>query len=709
MPHSLIVDNPYRVLGTSTAVSNQTLFSNYRSLMARSLKGIESSLGQDMTSFLEPPLRTPYRLDQAKLKLSSAKGRLFNSLFWFIDTNKIDHAALYYLAKDERAKTMKILMSSPSFSSYINLAVIALSEDRFKDAMGYYAKVFQDEAFTQEFVNAVLGEKYKINGVFILSKIAGVIDEAQHNKEREDNSDERSFAGSGYGVLNQESQNKIRLVNSNAAVLGVEHLRLRRQARKFDLHLSEAFDDLVTKIGQINHEYGVDDGSDFVEVELAVSPASKLVLIELQRFFDKNYALIEAFKNRCLEVREKSLYLDYVYNLASLVHYVYHLYIVDFGRMYSASLVQQMRSMTVKLERLYFRLKSDEIDELVASLKRVEDTLPFIQQISTSFEKYYSMQDPTSMVKNFYAFHAESLKALESFAQEYGLGGAYVDCSLHLQDMLVRFNVSFMSAMTGLAFQSTAQPKKLKNLVAVQRAIAQQEEAVQKAAAQNSAEQEAKDATANGDELSKQRELQRQAEKDQELPDLYTSVPRQPNQAPPVELVDKYGLESQDSEALPAGLDTDHGRVRGQLRNPIGNTWVQAVQAQGNVRIQGQLLNANGQVVVDPKKEQARLKALAKAQAQEQKRLEKIKRLEIQQASRTMRRRLTKERTRFLNLLKRFDSYSVSPSTKCLIRVIKQQVERLPPPVSLRAVGICLGLIVLAASVVYLDYWLNLK
>lgn len=706
MPHSLIVDNPYRVLGTSTAVSSKTLFANYRSLMARSLKGVDSALGQDMTSLLPPPLRTPYRLDQAHEKLNSAKGRLSYSLYWFIDTNKIDHAALYYLAKDERDKAMKILMTHQSFSSLINLAVLAFSEDRFKDAMNYYSQVFNNEQMTQEFINHVIGEQYKVKGVFILSKIATAIAEEQRRLEVEDNSDERSFAGSGYGVLNKDAQNdKVRLVSSNSKeILGLEHLMLRRQTKKFDKHLSEVFDQLVSKIGQINHEYGFDDDSDFVEVGVSVTPAVRLVLGELQRFFDMNYALIEAFKNRCLEAREKSLYLDYIYNLVSLTHYVYHLYIVDMGRLYSNALVQQLRSFTTKLERSYFRIKSDDIDYLIASLKRVEDTLPFINKLTTTFEHYYVSKNPDTMLKSFYAFNSESVKVLEDFANQYGLGGAYVDCSLHLQDLLVRLNVTFMSSMTSLAIQNSGQPKDLKSLVAVQKSIDLQEAKSQQIKNQSQRQKQL-------EQKLNYNELERQS-LDASLPDQYQSSNphRQPYVESQEELVDKYFSGGPDQEPQNAIDQQQEAQATAKAHasaldasgkaipnNPMGKTWVQVAQAQGNIRLQGQQ-------VLDPKQEKARQKAQLKAQKEADTR----KRAERSRASRLMRRCLSKERTRFANMLKRFESYSVSPNTMYLIKVVKQQVDRLPPPIALKALLIGSGFIVLTAGVVYLDYWLSL-
>lgn len=709
MPHSLIVDNPYRVLGTSTSVSNKTLYANYRSLMTRALKGVDSSLGQDMTTLVEPPLRTPYRLDQAKSKLNSAKGRLFHSLFWFIDTNKIDHAALYYLAKDERDKTMKILMSHPNFSSLINLAVIAFSEDRFKDAMQYYSRVFNDENMTQEFINHVIGSQYKVKGVYILSKIATAMNEEQKRLESEDNADERSLVGSGHGVLKKETQNKPRLLTSNAEAAGLNHLKRRKQTRKFDKHLGESFDHLVQRISDINREYGFDE-ADFVEVDVSLTPAARLVLSELQLFFDKNYALIEAFKNRCLEVNEKSLYLDYIYDLVSLVHYVYHLYIVDLGRMYSNALVQQLRSFTAKLERLYFRIKSDDIDYLVASLKRVGDTLPYINQITSIFENYYVMQEPANMVKSFYAFHDAALKVLEDYAKQYGLGGAYIDCSLHLQDLLVRLNVTFMSAMTSLAIQSPAQPKDLKSLVAVQKSIDLQEAKAY----------QDKNKKVRQQQIERQLDLNDKERKEQDavLPDHYQSSNpnRQPYVEPTDNLVDNYFSGGPDQEpqnaidqqaeaqAEAAAAQNGQGPASGnQFSNIMGNTWVQNAQASGNIHIQGQIVNGYGQKVLDPKLEKSRLKEFKKAQ----KAAEKKKRAEREKASSLMRRCLSKERSHFANLLKRFESYSVSPNTMYLIKVVKQQVDRLPPPIGVKALLLGTIFIAFTAGVVYFNYWLS--
>ena len=173
-----------------------------------------------------------------------------------------------------------------------------------------------------------------------------------------------------------------------------------------------------------------------------------MVLEEVSHFLAINNSVIEAFRQRCYEARERSLYLDYVYNLISVVNYSFHLYATELGRQYSPHIVQQLRSIIAKLERLYFRLKSDDLDYFISSLRRIEDALPYYYAIANNFEKYYLLSDDKNLINNFYEFHRASSRVVESlFSANFGLKGSYIDCSLHLQDMVVRYNVSFMLVM----------------------------------------------------------------------------------------------------------------------------------------------------------------------------------------------------------------------------------------------------------------------
>ncbi len=452
MTLSLVADNPYRVFGVGTQAKNTTLTANYKSMMTELLKGGEIDLGQDMTSFIKPPLRTPRRLDLAKSQLMSARGRCFYALFWFVDSNRLDHAALYYLAQGQREKAVKILQSQHSFSSYINLAVLALMEDRFDDAATLYSRCLQDEQLTQDFVQCIIGDQFKIKGAFVLSKVLEVLSRAKDRYERDEQSDERSYAGAGYGVRNKEAQSKkVRLVPEMPHTNLVETLQLKKQANSFDRHLNDALNNLIENITAINREHGME--GDFVEVELNPNPAAQMVLDELTRFLSVNSGLMDSFREHCFQVRERSMYLDYVYNLVSITHYVFHLYATEFGRQYSNALVQQMRSIVFKLERAYFRLKSDDIDYFIASLRRVEDSLPYYNAVSANFEKHYLLSDDEHLIGNFYAFYNACSKIIDDFNRNFGLRGNYIDCMMHLQDMIVRYNVSFMLVLVNLALR----------------------------------------------------------------------------------------------------------------------------------------------------------------------------------------------------------------------------------------------------------------
>lgn len=466
MTLSLVVDNPYRVLGAGTQVKNAVLAANYKALMTQALKGATvGALKQDMPDLIKPPLRTPRRLDLAKSELMSARGRIFHGLFWLMDATRVDHAALYNLATGNRDKAVKLWQSQQSFSSYINLAVLALIEDRFDDAATLYSRCLQDEELTQGLVHCLIGDNFKIKGAFVLSKVLEELNQAKEEKEREDNADERSFVGGGHGILNQERHaermaERIHLVPDIPRNNLRDKLHLKKQASSFDRHLNEELNRLLERIAQINSEHGME--GDFVEVELNANPAAQLALSEISRFLSNNNALMIAFRERCVQARERTMFLDYIYNLVSITHYVFHLYATELGREYSPALVQQLRSMIGKLKRLYLRLHSDDIDYLIGSLGRVVDALPYYYQIASNFEKFYLLSDDKQLIANFYRFHEQSKKVLSDFNHVFGSRRSYADCSVHLQDMIVRYNVSFMLVLVNLALQY--RPKRLQHL-----------------------------------------------------------------------------------------------------------------------------------------------------------------------------------------------------------------------------------------------------
>lgn len=648
MTLELVADNPYRVFGVGTQAKNAILTANYKSMMTALLKGEEINLGQDMTAFIKPPLRTPRRLDLAKSRLMSARGRCFYALFWFVDSNRLDHAAIYYLSQNEREKAIKILQSQQTFSSYINLAVLALLEDRYDDAATLYTRCLQDEQLTQDFVQCIIGDQFKIKGAFVLSKVLEVLQRAKERKERDETADERSYAGGGAGVLNKEAQkerDQSRLLPEFNQPTIIENLHLRKQANSFDRHLNDALNNLIERITLINREHGMD--GDFLEVELNPNPAAQMVLDEITRFLAINNSLMEAFRQRCFQARERSMFLDYIYNLVSITHYVFHLYAIELGRQYSPAVVQQMRSIIAKLERLYFRLKSSDIDYLIASLRRVEDSLPFYYAVSNCFEKYYLLSDDQHLISNFYEFNKASTKVIDNFNRTFGVKSAYVDCVMHLQDMVVRYNVSFMLVIVNLALRHShnSKPRYL---------LSEQELRVDE---------------------SKMR---------------------------------SFAVANPDQGRNPDAIGYTKNRVVGPL-NPatVAGRMAPAPAANGGNGGNGTMAPVNGRDRQGQGPDVAMDKNMAKAMRKQQAREAKTLAEQEKRRSRFFKRKLAHERNKFKVMLDRFGNYAISPNTATLIEVTRHQVERLPPPVSVRTIVVVALLIGAALGAIYLNSWLH--
>lgn len=665
MTLALVAENPYRVFGVGTQAKNSVIFANYKSMMSEVLKGNEISLGQDMSNFIKPPLRTPMRLDRARDQLMSARGRCFYALFWFVDSNRLDHAALYYLSQDQKDKAVKILQSQRSFSAFINLAVLALLEERFDDAATLYTYCLQDEEYTQEFVQCVIGDNFKIKGAFVLSKVLEVIDRAKVRKERDDQSDERSYVGAGHGVLNTEAQEKkerVRLVPDGAPIPLTETLHLKKQANSFDRHLNDALNMLIERITQINQEHGME--GDFLEVEFNPNPAAKLVLDEISKFLDVNNSLMEAFRQRCFQVRERSMYLDYVYNLVSITHYVFHLYATELGRQYSSALVQQMRSIIARLERLYFRLKAPDIDYFIASLRRVDDALPFYHEVFNTFDQHYLLSDDANLLANFYEFNKTSTKVIDDFNRTFGLKNIYVDCLMHLQDMVVRYNVSFMLVLVNMALRYKHKHK-------LRYQLSEQELKVDESKMHPYA---AADGATGVDPNA-------------------TALPAGAVAAPSL----KGNAFGHDNKHLPTLAPDASGES--MQRGAVGS-YKGAQQSQN--RGQGGQSSQSGQGQSAP-----RDKSVERALRREQKRQEKLRNAQEAKRSAFFKRKLSHEKKRFSQLLDRFNNYAITPNTATLIEVTRHQIDRLPPPVSIKSVLIIVLLIGAAIGAIYLNAWFN--
>lgn len=692
MTLSLIEDNPYRVLGLGTQARGSSLASNHKKMMAELLKGNEVVLGQDIRSYVRAPLRSPRHIDYAKSQLSTPKGRLYYALFWFMDASKLDHAALFYMSKGDKAKSQKIWLSNQNASALINLAVLALIEERYDDAIHFYTKCLQDEALSQSFIQTIIGDRLKIKGVMLLSKAVSVVEQERAKKEAEDNSDERSYAGAGFGVRNQESQNRPKLASTQVFVDRATSLQLRKQNRNFDRHLNESLSNLLEKIKTISAEHGMDESGsvDPLPAELTINSAANLVLDEINNFLKVNYGLITTFRDHCFELNERSLYLDYVYNLVSICHYAFHLYAIDFGRMYNHSLVQQLRSIRLKLSHLYFRIKSDDLDYMLSSIERLEETLPFLYEIETAFERYYVFYDQNAIIPNFEAFYAQSRKVLESFNQQYGSLPHYVDRARHLQEMIVRFNVTFILAITDFALnQSSYRRFNNKGELQVQNTMYYS------------------NTTNNSSTNSAGANNPKQGEENLNYSLETLNSPKTNEQENSL-----VNLPHQDSSGRltpPAlkGANPDNSNQGQPVAYEVANSQVEQVKIVGN------------KPVVENKKTTKPLSALKDENVQQNgfisnngskvssEQLQKMYKRLDKKRSHYLKRKLSSKRGDLIRYLEGFTNFSISAGTMALIKVTEQQVNRIPPPWSIKGVVVGLVLIALATGMVYVNMYMH--
>lgn len=683
MALALIEDNPYRVLGLGTQAHGSRLASNHKKMMSELLKGNEITLGQDLVSYVRAPLRNPRRIDHAKSQLSTVKGRLYYALFWFMDANKLDHAALFYLSKGDQSKGEKIWLSNPTASALINLAVLALINERYDDAIKYYTQCLQDEELSQSFIRTIIGDRLKMKGIMLLSKAVSVVEQERAKKEKEDNSDERSYAGAGFGVRNQESQNRPKLASTQVFVDRATSLQLRKQNRNFDRHLNESLTNFLEKIQNIGAEHGMEaSGSvDPLPAELTVNSAASLVLEEINNFLKINYGLIDTFRNRCFELNERSLYLDYVYNLISICHYAFHLYAIDLGRMYSNSLVQQIRSIRSKLAHLYFRIKSDELDYMISSIQRLEESLPYLYEIELAFERYYVFYDQHAIVSNFEEFYAKSRQVLDEFNKQYAALPHFVDRVQHLQEMIVRFNVTFILAMTDFALNHSKNRKfNNKGELQVQNTMYF---AGQSNPNLNSNNGNNKENVDNAEDNNQGGSLETLRSPNQEEAEVNNeSAPNQYTQINPPLLKGRSGAI--EAHQASGNVVIQNAKIVGN--KPLENK--KGVKAQfDNVQQNGFVTDKGTKVSSDQ--------------------LEKMyKRLDKKRSS-FLKRQLSKKRKDLKLYLEGFTTFAISAGTMALIKVTEQQVDRLPPPVSFKSVIIGILLIILALALVFLNIQLH--
>ena len=142
----LVSQNPYRILGVLSNSPLRERDGNQRRLAAFTKVGKETSFPNDFIGILtEKPIRTAESISSANTSLNLDKDKLKYALFWFINGSSIDDIALKHLQAGNVEKAKEIFHRQESYSSLINLGVLAFIEDDVVTGFNNISKVIRNE------------------------------------------------------------------------------------------------------------------------------------------------------------------------------------------------------------------------------------------------------------------------------------------------------------------------------------------------------------------------------------------------------------------------------------------------------------------------------------------------------------------------------------------------------------------------------------
>lgn len=168
----LIKNNPYRILGVLSNSPLKDRVGNQNRLAAFAKVGKEMTFPNDFNEVLtEKPLRTIENIAFANTALNLDKDRLKYSLFWFIKGNSIDEIALKHLQSGNIDKAKELFSKQETFSSVINLAVIAFIQNDFTIGFCNISKVIHNTHLRVHLLES-LGLEHLIISEEELSEIA---------------------------------------------------------------------------------------------------------------------------------------------------------------------------------------------------------------------------------------------------------------------------------------------------------------------------------------------------------------------------------------------------------------------------------------------------------------------------------------------------------------------------------------------------------
>jgi len=160
-----VVNNPYRILGVFSNATLKEITANKTKLARYASVGKSVSFDADMNGVLPPPTRTSESVEKAFADLSLAQDKLKHALFWFVKDTSFDEMALGHLNAGNVDKAVEILEKRETWSSLLNLGVLAMIHDDYDTAVGNIIQIIREydgNEYLEKFVASICGDTFQI-------------------------------------------------------------------------------------------------------------------------------------------------------------------------------------------------------------------------------------------------------------------------------------------------------------------------------------------------------------------------------------------------------------------------------------------------------------------------------------------------------------------------------------------------------------------
>lgn len=144
----LVINNPFRILGTFANVSTRDLLSNKTKLSRFLSVGRNLEFETDFSELFEEPInRTTKTVEDSFSMLSLDDDRFINALKWFVCVSDVDNQAFQYLKNGYVQMAAQLWEQSSLWSSSHNLLVLYLAQNRIRDAVKVAVPLYDEHLY----------------------------------------------------------------------------------------------------------------------------------------------------------------------------------------------------------------------------------------------------------------------------------------------------------------------------------------------------------------------------------------------------------------------------------------------------------------------------------------------------------------------------------------------------------------------------------